>query len=131
MLSDNNKYKEEGFIGDETFQTKEQETEHLCRIIQSTVERRVFTLDEALNAYEVSLKDYELYLAKNFYNEIQGTSNGLSDTDSALTYIHVTMNFLNMRFERDHMKDLEKIYTELSRFSKKIEKKNPSLHSAE
>jgi hypothetical protein len=131
MLTDNQKYKEEGFIGDEIFQTREQETAHLCRIVQSTVERKVFTLDEALAAYEVSLKDYELYLAKNFYNELQGTSNGLSDTDSALTYIHVTMNFLNMRFEHDHSKDFEKVFTELSRISKKIEKKKPSLHKAE
>ena len=126
MLTDNENLKEQGFIGDEIFQTKEKEIEHLCRIIQSTVERKVFTLDEALAAYEVSLKDYELHLARNFYNEFQGTSNGLSATDNALTYIHVTMNFLNLRFENHYTEDLKKVWTVLSSFSKKIEREKAS-----
>jgi hypothetical protein len=131
MLMGNAKFKEQGFLGDEVFQTREKEITHLCRIIQSTVERKVFTLEEALEAYEISLKDYELFLAKSFYNEIQDTSTGLSASDNALTYIHITMNFLNLRFENEYAGDIEKVYLELGRLSKKIKKGKPSLHDAD
>ena len=131
MLTDNENYTEQGFIGDAIFQSREKETEHLCRIVQSTVERKVFTLDEALGAYEVKLKDYELFLARSFYNEVEGTANGLSPADNALTYINVTMNFLNLRFENYYTEEVKKVYAQLTHLSKKIKKEKPSLHGAD
>jgi hypothetical protein len=135
MLTDNEKYKEQGFIGDEIFQSREKEIEHLCRIVQSTVERKVFTLDEALTAYEIKREDYDFYLANNFFREIQGTANSLSEKENALTYLNVARIFLNLRFENRNYKglnrDFEKIDNELSRLSKKIEREKPSIYDAD
>lgn len=65
MLLDKSNFKEEGFIGDEFFQNKEQELEYQCRLVQGVVERKVFNLDVALEAYEVSKENYLKFVARN------------------------------------------------------------------
>jgi hypothetical protein len=41
------------------FKAWEKEADHLYRIIQSTVERKIFTLQQALDAYEVTRDEYD------------------------------------------------------------------------
>jgi hypothetical protein len=38
------------------------------------------------------------------------------------------MNFLNLRFENEYAGDIEKVYAELGRLSRKIKKGKSSLH---
>ena len=102
MLTDNKEFKEEGFLGDETFQSREQEIAHLCRIIQSTVARKVFTFQEALDAYEVTREEYDYYQAKNFISEAREVFDTLSEKDNVLAYINTATMFLSIRFNDFH-----------------------------
>ena len=128
MLTDNENFKEEGFLGDETFLSREKEVAHLCRIIQSTVERRVFTFQQALDAYEVTREEYDRFLANNFITEVRGTADTLSEKENVLTYINMARLFFSLRFENNHYQgldqDFSKIIMAMKRLSKKVEAKS-------
>ena len=131
MLTDNKEFKEEGFLGDETFQSREQEIAHLCRIIQSTVARKVFTFQEALDAYEVTREEYDYYQAKNFISEAREVFDTLSEKDNVLAYINTATMFLSIRFNDFHYQGLDQDFSKaisvLKRLSRKVEEK-AALH---
>jgi len=65
MFPDKSKFKESAYIGEELFRNEADEKEHQCMIVHKTVNDGVFTLEEALKAYEVSPEDYKGYLTKD------------------------------------------------------------------
>lgn len=126
MLTDKEEYKEEGFLGDETFQSREQEIAHLCRIIQSTVARKVFTFQEALDAYEVTRDEYDYYQAKTFISEAKGVFDTLPEKENVLAYIKTATIFLSIRFKDSHYKgldqDFDKAISVLKQLQLKVER---------
>jgi hypothetical protein len=134
MLTDNEKYKEEGFVGDDTFQSREKEVAHLCRIIQNTVERKVFTFQQALDAYEVTRAEYDYYQAKNFITEVQGVADTLPENENVLAFLNTATNFLSIRFDNYHYKGLDQDFSKaisvLKRLSRKVAEKS-ALHDAD
>jgi hypothetical protein len=65
MLLDRTKYKEAAHIGEELFQDAAYELERQCMTVESVVKRKILSLPEALEAYEVTKEEFENYLAKN------------------------------------------------------------------
>lgn len=60
---------EAGYIADE-LSTEVTDHDRKCIVIKQTLQDGDFTLDEALNLYEVSRSDYESFFAKNIIEEL-------------------------------------------------------------
>lgn len=64
MLLDRKKYSEFGFIGEELFSNSEDDRVHKCMVAEQTIADGDFSLDEALEAYQLTKEEYENYVAK-------------------------------------------------------------------
>jgi len=52
-----------GYIGEELWDNSpESELEHLCYVVHKTIVDGIFTIEEALDVYQLCKEDYENYL---------------------------------------------------------------------
>ena len=123
MLTDRENYKEEGYIGEELFQNPAYELERQCMTVESTVKRKIFTLPEALELYEVSEEQFENYLAKNIFENFST----LYTTDGTLNQ-NISLHVVNKVFQQvmggRHKNKVAKIDKEIRRLSNEIELEN-------
>ncbi len=71
MQLDKSKLKEEAYIGEELMEDSNMsKLDRKCFVVRQTVADGDFTLEEALNAYEVSREDFYNYISQQVASEI-------------------------------------------------------------
>jgi|GEM_PF-1350607 len=93
MLLDRKKYSEFGFAGDELFTDPEKDRMHKCLVAEQTIAEGDFSLEEALQAYELTREEYESYVAKksnvNIFVSLSGNTATYPGTFSNPSYFEI------------------------------------------
>jgi hypothetical protein len=125
MFPDKKEYKEAAHIGEELFEDKDYELERQCMSVQRGVERNLFPLDVALNAYNVTREQYEEFLAKNINKQLQAYLLIQPNAFGYSTYFHIMDRMVHLlagEHNSHNMKYLHPLLKELRKLSKDIEK---------
>lgn len=75
-----------GIVGSELFNGKEDEWDRKMSVISRTIIDKDFTLNEALEAYGVTEKEYTEYLLKSFIATFKDQTGYLSSTKTRLLF---------------------------------------------
>jgi hypothetical protein len=79
-----------GYVAEELLSGKLSDSDRRCIVAMKTIEDKDFTLDEALQVYEVSLQDFEDFFIRNFISRLDSSiSNFSSKKITALLTIHL------------------------------------------
>jgi len=114
MLAVKSKYIEEAHIGEELFQDKAYELERQCMTVQNTVQRKVFSLAEALEAYGVSNEDFENYLAKTITEKYLNTI-------TPKMYLRVVKKKFHHGLGNEHPKEVARVDKSLDQLTGELE----------
>lgn len=87
MLLLNSNLTESGYIGEELMLTDE--LTRKCKIVRLTVQDGDFTLDEALDVYEVSKDDFLKFTAKNILKELYTAIASVPGKSGAITSVEL------------------------------------------
>lgn len=96
MLLDRKKYNEFGFIGEELFSDPEKDRLHKCMVAEQAIAEGDFTLDEALEAYEITQEAYENYVADKSNSNIFISLSGNSYPYSSIKATFVNSSYLEI-----------------------------------
>src|SRR6185312_5804481 len=80
MLLDRKKYSGFGYIQDELSLSAEKELFHKCTVAEQSISDGDFSIDEALEAYQLSKEDYDSYIAKKSKSNIFLSLSGSTET---------------------------------------------------
>jgi len=118
-------YREEAHIGEELFDDLSYELERQCMVVQSTVEKGIFSLERALKSYKVQKEDYDNFLAKQQYEILQksiyGSSNANAEDLSSFSVLYKLFNKLVIIHPKNPFKKT------LNEFQHALEKKHLKL----
>ncbi len=96
MLLDRKKYSEFGYIGEELFSDSEDDRLHKCMVAEQTVADGDFSLNEALEAYQLTKAEYEDYIAQKFNNNIFISLSGSVDRNTKNTAISAMPGYIEV-----------------------------------
>jgi hypothetical protein len=121
MFLDRSKYTESAYIGEELLADGQSDRLHKCMVVEQTVTDGDFSMDEALEVYEVSREEYEEFLAKKYNYDIKASFSGASESESYIMYIQVVDRMLNGYFNARYQKQVKAIRKKLRDMSHDIE----------
>jgi len=107
MLLDRKKYSGFGDIQDELSLSAEKELFHKCTVAEQSISDGDFSIDEALEAYQLSKEDYDSYIAKKSKSNIF-----LSLSGSTETLVTVRTSFAAPHFIDIYVKMLDDSFDE-------------------
>jgi hypothetical protein len=125
-MLDRNKYTESAYIGEELFGDPERERLRKCMVVEQTITDGDFSLDEALEAYQVDKEEYEEFVAKKSNFNIKVSISGTTPMfDATPTYFDIFIKMINDSVEEKfrpmiHQR-LQRVKSELQHISKDIE----------
>lgn len=112
------KRREEGYIED--LGSGEVELDRTCTVISQVVRKGGFTLERALEAYEVSMEEYADYMARHLASQISEEVDMIfMSQNSARSYVHLKVSVLAALQEKLFPSYHNKIQTE--RYFKHLE----------
>ena len=98
MYLDRSKSNEAAHVAEELFQDEVYELERQCMVVQDTVEQGVFTLDQALKGYKVSMNAYTDFLARTRTNDITDKVQGESAQVTHTVFLEVVAKMVAQNF---------------------------------
>ena len=119
MLLDRSKYNEAAHIGGELFNDAVYELERQCMTIESVVKRKILSLPEALEVYEVTEDQFENYLAKNISENFLTLYVTGENIDRKM-YLHVMSKAFQRVMGTHHKTKVAKIDKEIRQLSEEI-----------
>lgn len=100
MLLDRNKFSGFGDIEHDLIQSSEKNLLHKCIVAEQSISDGDFSLDEALEAYNLTKEDYDSYIAKkskaNIFLSLSGNSQSLASMNTSFAVSHVTFIMMEM-----------------------------------
>ena len=118
MYLDRSKSNEAAHVAEELFQDEAYELERNCMVVQDTVEQGVFTLDQALKGYKVSMSDYTDFLARKGTNDITDKVQGQS---AQVTHTVLLEVVAKMVLENFNPGDFSRVLNNARRIKKQTE----------
>jgi len=88
-MLDRNKYTESAYIGEELFGDLERERLHKCIVVAETIADGDFSLEEALDAYQVDKEEYEEFVAKKSNFNIRASISGTTSANCARSLLQI------------------------------------------
>jgi hypothetical protein len=125
-MLDRNKYTESAYIGEELFGDPVRERLHKCMVVEQTIADGDFSLEEALEAYQVGKEEYEEFVAKksnfNIRASISGTTSMIYATPTYFDiFIKMIDDSVEEKFRQVLHQRLQRVKNELQHISKDIE----------
>ena len=115
------KYTESAHIGEELMDDSALELKRRCSTVHKMVSNQMFTLEEALEAYDVPMTAYFNFIAGNTFYEI---SSGIKGKNEKLTEIATMSIVIKLMDKVDPLeKNFKLILTKLHEYLDKLEEK--------
>lgn len=127
MLLDRKKYVESGYILEEAFANDRDEKFHKYAIVEQTIADGDFSMEEALEAYQVTRKDFENFLAKKYNFQIKASFSGAPKQSASIMYLHILNYMLSDFFEPRFKNRLKSIQKELNQLSHEIKREKENV----
>jgi hypothetical protein len=120
MLRDRKKYTEAAHIGEEFFQNKDYELERQCMTVQSSVQRKVLSLPEALDAYGITKEQFGNFLVKNIREDVF-TSLSKDGMVDVTMYLDILKKLFHEVLDDRHVQKAAPVDNAIDQFSIEIE----------
>lgn len=120
MLLDRKKYTEAAHIGQEFFENKAYELERQCMAVQSSVQRKILSFPEALEAYCVSKEQFGNYLVKSIRQDVFTTLSKDGMVDVTM-YLDILKKLFHEVLDDNHVQKAAPVDQAIDQFSIEIE----------
>src|SRR5580698_9076285 len=109
MLLDRKKYSGFGYLSDDLSGDAEKDLLHKCMVVERSIADGDFSLDEALEAYQLPREDYERYIARisndhiflSFFGDTITSGNAIGAKYAMSFYLDIVVKMLDSPFESD------------------------------
>src|ERR1700733_989682 len=129
MLLDRKKYSGFGYLNDDLSGDAEKDLLHKCTVVEQSIAEGDFSLDEALDAYQLPPEDYERYIARtsnyhiflSFSGDTMTSGNTIGVKYATSFYLDIVAKMLDLPLDSDFQEQfgeqIEKIKGELEGIS--------------